>query len=125
MWLRSAKAKALKMSPDPLMPSYVELIKYWAKNEQLIKRVFIFGSRTRGNYSGSSDIDIAIELSFSEPNTNLANFLFEQDRWGSDLKKLINLEVDVQLLEVNNKNSIIFRGVSDNSILAYQQSAEA
>lgn len=107
------------------MPSYVELIKYWAKNEQLIKRVFIFGSRTRGNYSGSSDIDIAIELSFSEPNTNLANFLFEQDRWGSDLKKLINLEVDVQLLEVNNKNSIIFRGVSDNSILAYQQSAEA
>jgi predicted nucleotidyltransferase len=113
------------VSPDPLISSYVEIIQCWARNERLVKRVLIFGSRARGNYSPGSDLDIAIELPFSEANTNLANFQFEQDRWKSDLMKIIKLEVDVQILEVHNKNSIVCRGVSEKSILAYQKNEVA
>ncbi len=121
MWVRQAKVRALKVSPDPLISSYVEILQCWARNERLVKRVLIFGSRARGNYYPGSDLDIAIELPFSEANTNLANFHFEQDRWKSDLMKIIKLKVDVQILEVHNKNSIVYRGVSENSILAYQK----
>ena len=121
MRVRQAKVRALKVSPDPLISSYVEILQCWARNERLVKRVLIFGSRATGNYSPGSDLDIAIELPFSEANTNLANFHFEQDRWKSDLMKIIKLKVDVQILEVHNKNSIVYRGVSENSILAYQK----
>ena len=125
MWVRQAKVRELKVSPDPLISSYVEMLQCWARNERLVKRVLIFGSRVRGNYSPGSDLDIAIELPFSEANTNLANFQFAQDRWKSDLMKTIKLEVDVQILEVHNINSIVYRGVSENSILAYQKSKVA
>lgn len=121
MWVRQAKVRALKVSPDPLISSYVEILQRWARNERLVKRVLIFGSRARGNYSPGSDLDIAIELPFFEANTNLANFQFEQDRWKSDLMKIIKLEVDVQILEAHNTNSIVCRGVSEKSILAYQK----
>lgn len=113
------------MTPDPQILSYVEQIRCWARKERLVKRAFIYGSRAKGNYSTSSDLDIAIELPSPEANTNLANFIFEHDRWKSDLMKAIQLDVDIQLLEIHNTNSIVYCGVSEKSILAYQTTEEA
>lgn len=124
MWVRSIKMKEPKMPPDPLLSSYATQLNCWARNERLVQRAFIFGSRVRGNYSASSDIDIAIELPFSEPNTNLAHFQFEHDRWEAELLKIIGHKVDVQFLE-NNGASIVRCGVSENSVVAHQKTGEA
>lgn len=127
MWgmrVREIKISTRIVSADPDLACYAKKLKCWAANERLVRRVFIFGSRVRGNYSVSSDLDIAVELPFSDPNTNLAHFQFEQSRWKAELMKIIGLEVDLQLLE-NSSNSIVRHGVSEDSVLAYWKAVEA
>ena len=108
------------MFPDPDLPQYASKLNSWAMGERLIQRVFIFGSRVRGNHTSSSDIDIAVELPYSDRNENLAHFQFEQLRWVNELSKILKHEVDVQLFEINHR-SIVHRGVSENSVLAYDR----
>ncbi len=38
----------------------------WAKRHPLIKQVYLYGSRARGDNRENSDIDLAIEMDFQE-----------------------------------------------------------
>jgi predicted nucleotidyltransferase len=69
----------------------------WARQKPLIKRVFVFGSRVRGDHRPDSDIDIAVEL---DPNHfqgvdesgGLATWMFETEAWKDELHRLLQLE---------------------------------
>lgn len=108
------------MLPDPQLAEYASKVIYWANNERLVQRIFIFGSRVRGDHTASSDIDIAIELPYADRDENLAHFLFEHDRWAHELSRLLGREVDVQMFE-KDSNSIVYKGVSERSILAFSK----
>ena len=43
-----------------------EILAVWAVQKPLIKRVFVFGSRVRGDHDEQSDLDVAVELDQTE-----------------------------------------------------------
>jgi len=48
-----------KLSVDP---DIIERLRAWAIVESFIRRVWIFGSRARGDHRIDSDIDVAVEI---------------------------------------------------------------
>ena len=56
---------------------FIELMRILDKNREFFSQVILFGSRARGDYTQTSDIDLAIEykddvISLSEPFENSA-----------------------------------------------------
>ena len=73
----------------------------WAGRKPLIKRVFIFGSRVRGDHRNDSDLDVAIELDLTEYQASdesggWATWMFETNEWKSELQVLIPYEIHLQ-----------------------------
>ena len=73
-----------------------KLVGAWAARKPLISRVDLFGSRIRGNCHDGSDLDVAIVLKFQDPDTCLAYFFHNQEKWCAELQRLLPWTVDLQ-----------------------------
>lgn len=75
------------------------LVSWWARGKPLVKRVYLFGSRVRGDHGPDSDVDIAVELDPAvfrgvDESGGLATWMFETKEWKEELEKLIPLKVN-------------------------------
>jgi len=52
------------MPESGLLETDVTIIVEWASRHRLIERVYLFGSRARGDHGPDSDIDLAVEMDF-------------------------------------------------------------
>lgn len=75
----------------------VASIQSWAASEVLIRAVYVFGSRARGDSSPTSDLDIAIEIKCAPEHVDLW-FGMNGPFWQDDLRRRIPLEVNLHHL---------------------------
>ncbi|MDF3036336.1 MAG: polymerase beta domain protein region [Paucimonas sp.] len=69
----------------------------WAAGDPLVTKVYLFGSRLKGNATANSDLDIAIELRPEPGDENvLATWIGESERLRMSIKSLVPYTVDLQ-----------------------------
>ena len=73
----------------------------WAASKPLVNRLWIFGSRARGDHRPDSDLDIAIELDLSAANGcddsgGFATWCFDTKGWREELEQIAGHTVDMQ-----------------------------
>ncbi|MDZ4075999.1 MAG: nucleotidyltransferase domain-containing protein [Hylemonella sp.] len=90
----------------------------WATSIRLIERVYFFGSRVRGEYRSDSDLDIAVQLTTTDPDEAVAQWTFECDKWTVELATLIPFQVDLQLLHMTATPTVV-AGIARASLLVY------
>ena len=95
-------------------------LKCWAKDKKSIKRVWIYGSRAKGKHSDQSDLDIAIELMFSEFETNLAHFSLDRAKWAHEIQTMSEYSVDLELYH-HDCTPIVCSGVQEAAVLIYEK----
>lgn len=78
-----------------------------------IKRAFLFGSYARNEADTKSDVDILVELDHSQP-IGMKFFEFQED-----LKKLLNLEVD--LVSENGVSKHLKPFINKDKLLIYER----
>ena len=104
------------------MDEIKKVINLWAKNQPLIKRAFIFGSRARGACQTDSDLDVAVELHLgADDNSILSTWMFEEDEMKQSLQDLIPFKLQLELLN-GKKTPTILNGVKESGILVYEDS---
>jgi len=92
-------------------------IKSWAQDRDIVKQVFIIGSRARSDYKANSDIDIALVLYRQQNDSNvLATWMFEKEHLRSSLQELLPYKLDLQLYD-GEKTKTIHNGINESSIL--------
>lgn len=107
------------------LPQIQSVVSTWARSKPLIKRVYLFGSRVRGDHKPTSDIDIAVELDPSaftgaDESGGLATWMFEAKAWRDELKVLVPLEV--QLERYNPEQTpTVNKGIDRSSELIYEK----
>jgi uncharacterized protein len=102
-----------------------EILAAWAVSKPLVLRLFIFGSRVRGDYRPDSDIDIAIELDMSaadgvDDSGGLATFMFEADDWEQELQAHFSFNVDLEQFR-GPDTPTIEKALRQSSILVFQK----
>jgi uncharacterized protein len=99
-----------------------KVVKAWAQNQPLIKRVFIFGSRARGDSQTKSDLDVAVELHLgADDKSILSTWMFEEDEMKESLQELIPFNLQLELLD-GQKTPHVFNGVKEAGIMVYEDS---
>jgi len=101
------------------LDSIKSIVSISAKKYKDINSVILFGSYAKGNATGSSDIDLMIELS----DTYLDNENTEEDaywRFWEDLEKNFQKKVDL-LAKDGVESSLIGYGLLDGGIKIYEK----
>jgi predicted nucleotidyltransferase len=99
-----------------------EIVSAWAETEQIINTVYFFGSRVNSTNNSASDLDIAVEIRFTDPNDALAHWLFNCDCWKSQLSTKLPWPVDLQFLDYQPA-AIVTKAIERNSLLVYKRNA--
>ena len=69
------------------------LIVWWAKRNEKVREIWLFGSRARGTAKPDSDIDLAI--TFAATNWTPTYFALA-DKWQREIAALVNTKVGLQ-----------------------------
>jgi predicted nucleotidyltransferase len=101
------------------------LIADWARSKPLIRRVFLFGSRVRGEEKPDSDLDIAVELDpeyFPAPDESggIATWMFETTGWKDELQSIVPFAVDLEQL-CPGETPTIESALQQSSRLVYEK----
>ena len=98
-------------------------LRNWARSEPLVGRLWIFGSRVRGDSTSESDLDVAIELDMSaakgcDDSGGLATWMLERKGWQKELSRVTRLSVDLQHFDGVNTPTVQ-RALAEASIDVY------
>ncbi len=98
------------------------IIAKWAKEEALVTRAYVFGSRARNNFQVDSDLDVAVEIKKRPGDENvLATWIFEHKGMDERLAKLLPYKLQLENLDGTNTPTIL-NGVKKSSIIVYEES---
>ena len=102
-----------------------DLLFAWAAEKPLVKRLWLFGSRVRGDHRPDSDVDVAIELDMSaakglDESGGTAAWAFDTGSWKPELDCLLSLVVDLQRYNFGETN-FIQSCLDKSSILVYEK----
>lgn len=116
------------MTPDRRygFPAKVRLqLSGWAGRQPLVGRVWLFGSRVRGDHRPDSDLDVAIELDLpADPagddglHPAAAVWMYDTEGWAEELRALTGLVIDLQHLD-GHHSPTIQAGVAEAGLLVY------
>lgn len=97
-----------------------KLLRKWASENKLVRKVYVYGSQVKGDFKASSDLDVAIEIDPEEGDTNaFTTFICEKNKCIQELKSLLKYKVDLKWYNKNNQSSITKAAVETSGILVY------
>ena len=95
------------------MDDHIEIIRKWASDTRRIQRVWIFGSRARGDHNPDSDLDVLVEA-------GPGDFIFDNKKWNNDLQHRLK-PVKPHLVEYQEENLELAEQIRDEKILIYSK----
>ena len=100
--------------------SIKRIIEGWASGEPLVKKVYIFGSRTTNEYSEGSDIDVAVEIHRLPGEESMtAAWMDVAEGYRERLSKLFPYPLHLHSLD--GDSPIILEGAYRNGSLVYEE----
>lgn len=94
------------------------LVNLWATDKKLIQEIHFFGSRVRRDNDEDSDLDIAVRLHIEDPDSALAYWMHNCDRWKAELSSILPWTIDIQWYHVI-ATPIIRAGIVEKSIRVF------
>ena len=104
---------------DTFPPNWASVIRDWAGTKSRISRIFVFGSRAKGNARPTSDLDIGVLISGEDPDERLLYTMDNTNNWKSELNALLPVSVDLQFAEPVS-DYVVWPAIQDHGILVYQ-----
>jgi uncharacterized protein len=93
----------------------------WAEKNPVVIRIWIFGSRSRGDHREDSDLDIAIEHGILPEDASWESTAFcGPKEWRSELQPLTKHRLDVQSYDPK-PDGRVSNSVAQCSILVYSK----
>lgn len=92
----------------------------WASNQPLIRKVYLFGSRVRGDHLNDSDLDVAVEI-FKLPGDSgpLATWIGESHRLEASIAEIVPVVVDLEWYGGEAETPTIHKALERSSLVVY------
>ena len=98
---------------------WVESLRSRANSTPLVSKVWIFGSRAKGTYKETSDLDVAIELKPEDKNEKSCAWIFNAKNWKAELNNIFENGPAIDLQLVSDDDEIVLLAVLEHGILIY------
>ena len=95
------------------MSEHLDIVRQWASEIREIERVWIIGSRARGNHRLNSDLDVWVQAWSGW-------WAFEHKKWKDDLQARLRF-IDLHLVEYQGENSPLAKRTGGQRILVYSK----
>lgn len=105
----------------PLDRAHIEAIRAWAKTQDRVRAIRLFGSRAKGTNRPDSDIDLAVSVNEDLRYTRATIWMFNAPEWGKHLSGLIGTPVDVRITDVGKPCRIRRYCRETGNILIYRR----
>jgi predicted nucleotidyltransferase len=105
------------------MEAVVEKVKgalgAWAKANPRVRRVWLFGSDSKRNARGDTDVDIAIEMEpVPDSEETLSYWIAHAEEWQAELEQRIGSNVDLEWFDPD-----VDAPLGDKAVLVYDRTA--
>lgn len=95
----------------------------WATRHLSIKRVYVYGSRVRGQYRIDSDLDVAIEITPNPRDENaLATWLSEKRLLSQELAPLLPWPLHLEWFDPNSLTPTVAAKMARGKYLVFDRS---
>ena len=99
-----------------------EVLRLWASKESELQRVWIYGSRVKGQTSPERDLDVAVEVVPRDGENSYTVFVCCADDWRSELgPRVAPYKLDLKLYDASGAREKVRRGVDEHGILVYER----
>ena len=102
---------------NPLLNDLQKRVSSVAHGEESIKRIWLFGSRARGDHNEQSDVDLCVEIDRDGRHTF---GIFDQCRLYRALRNALDHDVDLVVYEPNSQ-SALFKAIRKDRRLLYER----
>ena len=97
----------------------------WAERQPRVRRLWMFGSRAKGNPRPDSDLDIAVEIEpVPDSEETLPYWITCWERWQSELQRKTEYPVDLDWFDPDGSTQQVAQGLREGSILLYDRAIE-
>lgn len=103
---------------------WIDIIGTWAACNKNVLKVYLFGSRVKGNDHIDSDLDIAVVVADSTSNTALGRWFALADSWAEELQANLPVKIDLQLGNADLSTSVVAPAVADHGMLIFERKTE-
>ena len=108
------------------LPAIASTLANWSAGKPLVSRVWVFGSRARGDHRSDSDVDVAIELDLAhsegmDESGGLATWMFDTKGWREEIEALVPYKLDLQQYR-GTDTPTIHKALATSSVLVYDKS---
>ena len=101
-----------------------DIVAEWAAEYPVIGKVWLFGSRVRGNAHAMSDLDVAVALREVLDKPGVAASLFDDDIMAWTLRSMLPVELDLQWYLGPTSTPILHTALDDCSLVVYESAAD-
>lgn len=107
---------------SPNLEKTKKVLRTWAKQNKLVRKVYIYGSQAKAKANPESDIDVALEID-KEPNdeNTLATWFCEKAKWYAELQPFIPHKLHLAWHDTEGSTPRITFGIQECSILIYHR----
>ena len=90
-----------------------DIIKNWAEKNIIVRAVWLFGSRIKGNAHSNSDLDVAVKLKdYDEINVNVDLSCLEKELQAHiETKTGVKLKLQIVMYEDKQKSPTVTKGL--------------
>lgn len=99
-----------------------EALRSWAKQRPFVRRLWIFGSRSRDAQPEGSDLDVAIDFDAADTDEDCGTtWACEGDKWQAELQSVLPWRLDLEWYDPAGSTPTIAAGIADGGVLIYQR----
>jgi predicted nucleotidyltransferase len=92
----------------------------WATTKPFIRRLWIFGSRARGQGRPDSDLNVAVEIDPVGTDENAyTSFVHDAGNWRAELQPLLTYNLHLKWYDQSNQP--VWNGVNSDGIPVYER----
>jgi predicted nucleotidyltransferase len=94
----------------------------WARGVKCVRRLWIYGSRARGDSGPDSDLDVAVEIDpIGNDESAEVSFISTASQWRSELEPYIPFKLHLQWYDPEGSYVEVQRGVEKSGVLVYER----